>query len=75
MPARDLVIGDLIHIKAGDVVPADCVLLPNCHPIQVDQSAITGEHLPVTIYPQNKARMSSVIKFGEAKAVVCETGA
>jgi H+-transporting ATPase len=73
MPSRNLVPGDLIELKIGDVVPADAMLLPG-QALQVDQSALTGESLPVTIYPMGKAKMGSAIKRGETKAVVCGTG-
>ena len=65
--------GDLLELKIGDIIPADAILLPGL-PLQVDQSALTGESLPVTIYPGGKAKMGSAVKRGEAKAVVCGTG-
>jgi P-type E1-E2 ATPase len=74
MPARELVPGDLIELKLGDVVPADATLLDG-HPVQVDQSALTGESLPVNIHPGGKLKMGSAVKRGEARAVVCATGA
>ncbi len=46
-PARELVPGDLIRLRLGDIVPADAALLEG-DPIDVDQSALTGESLPVT---------------------------
>jgi len=73
MASRDLVPGDLIELKMGDIVPADAILLDG-QPIQVDQSALTGESLPVTLYSGGKAKMGSAIKRGEIKAVVCGTG-
>ena len=73
MPSRELVPGDLIELKIGDIVPADAMLLPGL-PLQVDQSALTGESLPVTIYPGGKAKMGSAIKRGEAKGIICGTG-
>ena len=72
--ARELVPGDLIEIKLGDVVPADATLLPGMQ-MQVDQSALTGESLPVNIHPGDKLKMGSAIKRGESKAVVVATGA
>ena len=71
--ARELVPGDLIEIKLGDVVPADATLLPGMQ-MQVDQSALTGESLPVNIHPGDKLKMGSAIKRGESKAVVVATG-
>ena len=71
--ARDLVPGDLIEIKLGDVIPADALLLPGM-PLQVDQSALTGESLPTTIHPGDKLKMGSAVKRGESKAIVVSTG-
>jgi len=72
--ASELVPGDLIEIKLGDVIPADSILLPGMT-VQCDQSALTGESLPTTVYPGNKLMMGSAVKRGESKAVVVQTGA
>ena len=45
--ARELVPGDVIHLRLGDIVPADARLLDG-DPMSVDQSALTGESLPAT---------------------------
>ena len=74
MPARELVPGDLIELKLGDVVPADAMLLLGQQSMEVDQAALTGESLPVTIEPGEKLKMGSAIKRGEAKGVVVATG-
>ena len=71
--AEGLVPGDLIEVKLGDVIPADAILLPGMN-IQCDQSALTGESLPTTVYPGNKLMMGSAVKRGESKAVVVQTG-
>ena len=47
IPARELVPGDVIQLRFGDIIPADAILLEG-DPIEVDQSALTGESLPVT---------------------------
>ncbi len=73
--ARDLVPGDVIDVKLGNILPADCILLgagDDC--LQVDQAALTGESLPVTKYHHQKVLMSSVCKRGEMEAVVVATG-
>ncbi len=44
-PARELVPGDVIRMRLGDIVPADARLLDG-DPVEVDQSALTGESLP-----------------------------
>ena len=71
--ARELVPGDLVELHLGDIVPADGILL-NGAAVQVDQSALTGESLPVTIHPGGKLKMGSALKRGEGKVVVCGTG-
>ncbi len=71
--ARQLVPGDIIKVKIGDVVPADLKLIEGDY-IQADQSALTGESLPVSKKPGDAAYSNSVIKQGEMKAVVANTG-
>jgi H+-transporting ATPase len=73
MVARQLVPGDLIELKIGDVVPADSILRV-CKPVQVDQAALTGESLPVIKTSWGKLLMGSAIKQGECHAVVIATG-
>jgi H+-transporting ATPase len=46
IPARDLVPGDLLHLRSGDIIPADALQV-GAEAIEVDQSALTGESLPV----------------------------
>jgi H+-transporting ATPase len=48
MDSKLLVPGDVINLKLGDIIPADCKLLDGA-PLQVDQAALTGESLPVTM--------------------------
>jgi H+-transporting ATPase len=71
--ARDLVPGDVVNLKLGDIIPADCLLLEG-HPLEVDQAALTGESLPVTIYPHESLKMGATIKRGENLAHVTATG-
>jgi len=71
--ASTLVPGDLIKLKLGDVIPADCILVHN-HPLEVDQAALTGESLPVTIHPWGHLKMGSAVKRGEGDAIVVATG-
>jgi len=47
VPAKDLVRRDIVRIKAGDMVPADLRILLVRRPLDVDQSSLTGESLPV----------------------------
>jgi H+-transporting ATPase len=72
--SRELVPGDVIEVKLGDVMPADCVLLASGTQLQMDQAALTGESLPVERKPWERLLMSSAVKRGEAKAMVADTG-
>ena len=73
LEASQLVPGDLLNVKLGDIVPADCKLLEG-KALEVDQAALTGESLPVTRGPGDTVFMGSVIRRGEIEAVVCFTG-
>ena len=74
IPSRELVPGDLIRLRLGDIVPADARLLGG-DAIEVDQSALTGESLPVTKQPEEVVYSGSVVKRGEIDALVYGTGA
>jgi len=70
---RELVPGDLIRLRLGDIIPADARLLEG-EPVQVDQSALTGESLPVTLKTGDTAYSGSILKQGEVDALVYATG-
>ncbi len=70
--ARDLVPGDIIKVKIGDLVPADVKLIAGDY-IQADQSALTGESLPVSKKVGDIAYSNSIIKQGEMLSVVTNT--
>jgi H+-transporting ATPase len=72
--ARELVPGDAIRIRLGDIVPADARLLGG-DPIEVDQSALTGESLPATRKPGDAVFSGSIVRQGEIGALVYATGA
>jgi H+-transporting ATPase len=71
--ARELVPGDVIRLRLGDVVPADARLLDGDE-IEVDQSALTGESLPATCKPGDAVFSGSIIRRGEIGAMVYATG-
>ncbi|XP_022723399.1 plasma membrane ATPase-like isoform X2 [Durio zibethinus] len=71
--AAILVPGDIISIKLGDVIPADARLLEG-DPLKIDQSALTGESLPVTKNSGDEVFSGSTVKQGEIEAVVIATG-
>ena len=73
-PARELVPGDVIRLRLGDIVPADARLLEG-DPIEVDQSALTGESLPATRKPGEAIFSGSIVRQGEIGALVYATGA
>jgi H+-transporting ATPase len=72
--ARELVPGDVIRMRLGDIVPADARLLEG-DPIEVDQSALTGESLPATRKSGEAVFSGSIIRQGEIDAMVYATGA
>ena len=72
--ARELVPGDVIRVRLGDIVPADARLLEG-DPVEVDQSALTGESLPATRKPGEPVFSGSIIRQGEIDAMVYATGA
>jgi H+-transporting ATPase len=73
VPARELVPGDLVRLRIGDIIPADARLLEG-DPIQVDQSALTGESLPVTHKAGDTVYSSAIVKQGEIDALISATG-
>ena len=73
-PARELVPGDVIRVRMGDIVPADARLLEG-DPIEVDQSALTGESLPATRKSGEAVFSGSIVRQGEIGALVYATGA
>jgi len=73
-PARELVPGDVIRLRLGDIVPADARLLTG-DSIEVDQSALTGESLPATRNSGEAVFSGSIIRRGEIGALVYATGA
>ncbi|KAE9453568.1 hypothetical protein C3L33_14538, partial [Rhododendron williamsianum] len=71
--ASILVPGDIVSIKLGDIIPADARLLEG-DPLKIDQSALTGESLPVTKHPSQEVFSGSTCKQGEIEAIVIATG-
>jgi len=67
-----LVPGDIVHLRLGDVVPADIKIIDD--ELEIDQSALTGESLSVTRKKGDTIYSSSVVKRGECNGLVTETG-
>lgn len=72
-PARELVPGDVIRLRLGDIVPADARLLDG-DSVEVDQSALTGESLPTPRKSGEAVFSGSIIRQGEIGALVYATG-
>ncbi|KAJ3099265.1 hypothetical protein HDU96_010762 [Phlyctochytrium bullatum] len=78
--ANELVPGDIVALRLGDIVPADCRLLginvtgETADSLQIDQSALTGESLPVNKKKGDVAYSSSVVKQGQMLGIVIKTG-
>jgi len=72
--ARELVPGDVVRVRLGDVIPGDVKLFDGDY-LSVDQSALTGESLPVSKEKGDVAYSGSVAKQGEMVALVTATGA
>ncbi len=86
--SEEIAVGDVLVLEAGDAVPADCRLF-ECASMKVEESALTGESVPVSklvekLAPKgqdvalgdrkNMAYMGSTVAYGRGKAVVTATG-
>lgn len=73
LPAEELVPGDVVRLRLGNIVPADTKLIDGDY-LAVDQSALTGESLPVEKHVSDLAYSSSIVRQGEMNALVVSTG-
>lgn len=73
IPARELVPGDIVILKIGDVVPADGTLCEG-GTCDLDQSGLTGESLPVKKVPGDTCYSGTIVKRGEQEMIVDATG-
>jgi H+-transporting ATPase len=73
VPAADLVCGDLVKLSLGGVVAADVHLTAGS--VELDQSMLTGESLPVEAGPGADTFAGALVRRGEATAIVTATGA
>ncbi|MEM4071481.1 MAG: plasma-membrane proton-efflux P-type ATPase, partial [Thermoplasmata archaeon] len=73
VPAKELVPGDIVRVRAGDFVPADLRILSG-EELEVDQSALTGESMPVTRKAGELLYSGSIIRRNEATTIVDKTG-
>ncbi|MHB8580830.1 MAG: plasma-membrane proton-efflux P-type ATPase [Ignavibacteriaceae bacterium] len=70
--ATGIVNGDVISVKLGDIVPADSKIISG--ELSVDQSALTGESLPIEIHPSDIIYSGSIVRRGEATGIIVNTG-
>ncbi|MGZ3581296.1 MAG: plasma-membrane proton-efflux P-type ATPase [Ktedonobacterales bacterium] len=73
VPARDIVPGDVIRVRLGNIVPADARVLPGGS-VELDRSMLTGESLPVSCQDGDVLHSGTVVRRGEADALVFATG-
>ncbi len=86
IPASELVVGDVIYLDAGDLVPADARII-DCGSLKIEESALTGESVPVEKHDENISAdnlplgdrknmvyASTIVTYGRATAVVTSTG-
>jgi P-type E1-E2 ATPase len=73
VPSRELVPGDIVRARTGDIIPADLKLLTGT--LTVDQSALTGESKDADKAPGEVLSSGSIVRRGEGNAVVMLTGA
>lgn len=73
IPARELVPGDIVRVRSGDIIPADLKLLTGA--LSVDQSALTGESRDVDKTSGQVVSSGSIVRRGEGNGVVILTGA
>ncbi len=71
--AKEIVPGDIIAVGLGDIVPADAKIISG--ELSIDQSALTGESLPAETHQSDIIYASSVVRRGEARCAVVNTGA
>jgi len=73
IPSRELVPGDIIRVRSGDIIPADVKLLSGV--LKIDQSALTGESTDADKAPAEMLSSGSIVRRGEGNGVVVLTGA
>jgi len=72
LPARELVPGDIVRLRAGDLAPADVQVVEGC--VDVDQSALTGESLAIEKKTGDLLYSGSTVSSGETTGTVTATG-
>ncbi|MHB8481977.1 MAG: plasma-membrane proton-efflux P-type ATPase [Nitrospiria bacterium] len=70
--AREVVPGDILSVRLGDIVPADAKMISG--ELLVDRSSLTGESLPISALPSDILSGGSMVKRGAGRCVVLNTG-
>jgi H+-transporting ATPase len=73
IPAREIVPGDVVRVRLGEIIPADIKLTEGDY-LLVDESALTGESLPVEKHISDIGYSGSIVRQGEMDALVVTTG-
>jgi len=73
LPSQELVPGDMVRVRLGEIVPADIKLVEGDF-LELDESALTGESLPVEKKVPEVAFSGSIVRQGEMTALVYSTG-
>ena len=73
LSSQEIVPGDIIRVRLGDIIPADAKLFDGEY-LDVDESALTGESLPVEKHVGDVVYSSSIVQKGEMNALVVSTG-
>ncbi len=73
VPSQELAPGDVVRVRLGDIIPADLLLLDGDY-LEVDQSGLTGESLPVERHIHETVYSGSIVAKGEMDALVTATG-
>ncbi|WP_101476794.1 plasma-membrane proton-efflux P-type ATPase [Candidatus Nitrosotalea bavarica] len=73
LSSQEIVPGDVIRVRLGDIIPADAKLFDGEY-LDVDESALTGESLPVEKHVEDVVYSSSIVQKGEMNALVVSTG-
>lgn len=72
MHSRELVPGDIVRVRLGDIIPADVKLIEGTY-LSIDESTLTGESLPVDKHAGDVSYAGSIVKQGEMDALVVAT--
>ena len=73
IPAEDVVLGDLVVLEAGDIVPADGIIKEN-YSLKTDESALTGESIPYENLVGDKVYAGTLVIYGRAEVFITGTG-